>query len=85
MECKEAMYNVVGAIYAVHSELGVGLTEFCYQEGLAIEFEARGIPFLKEAAFHPIYRGRQMTASFRVDFLCYDSIIVECKSVETLL
>lgn len=84
MGWKQEMYNVVGAIYAVRQELGLGLNESCYQEGLQIELSERGIPFQREAAFHPIYRGHVMETSFRIDFLCYDKIIVECKSVESL-
>ena len=34
---KEHMYDVVGAIYEVHKELGPGLNEYCYQEGLQME------------------------------------------------
>ena len=33
---KEHVYDVVGAIYEVHKELGAGLNEYCYQEGLQI-------------------------------------------------
>ena len=74
-------YDVVGAIYAVHGELGPGLNESCYQEGLQIELTERGIPFVKEMAFHPIYRGKEMESLFRLDFLCKDDIIIECKAV----
>lgn len=75
------MYDVVGAIYAVHRELGPGLNEFCYQEGLKIEFLTRAIPFDKECTFHPTYHGQAMESTYRLDFLCKDTIIVECKSV----
>ena len=34
---KEQVFDVVGAIYEVHSELGSGLNEFCYQEGLKLQ------------------------------------------------
>jgi len=77
-------YDVVGAIYAVHCELGPGLNESCYQEGLQIELAERGIPFVREMAFHPNYRGREMESLFRLDFLCKDDIIIECKAVADL-
>ena len=33
---KQHIYEVVGAIHEVHKELGPGLNESCYQEGLQI-------------------------------------------------
>ena len=36
---KDFMYDVVGAIYNVHAELGAGLNESIYQEGLEIELK----------------------------------------------
>ena len=82
---KSHMYDVVGAIHEVHSELGPGLNESCYQEGFQMELEEREILFERELSFHPSYHGRPMDATYRVDFLCKDDIIVECKAVSELL
>lgn len=80
-ELKSFMYDVIGAIHEVHRELGPGLKEVCYQEGFAIELDERHIPFIREFSFHPLYHGKTMECSFRLDFLCKEDIIVECKSV----
>lgn len=82
---KAHMYDVVGAIHEVHKELGAGLNEYCYQEGFQMELEEREIPFERELSFHPSYHGRPMEATYRIDFLCEDDIIVECKAVSELL
>ena len=82
---REHIYDVVGAIQHVHKVLGAGLNESCYQEGLQIEFTQNKIPFKREVSFHPTYQGIEMEATFRVDFLCKDNIIVECKSVPKLI
>ena len=84
-ELKQHMYDVVGAIHDVHKELGAGLNEYCYQEGLQLQLEESGIPFQLELSFHPHYHGREMSAEYRVDFLCKDNIIVECKAVTELI
>ena len=36
---KKHVYDIVGAIYEVHNELGPGLNEYCYQEGLPLYHE----------------------------------------------
>lgn len=61
---KEECYDVVGALYNVKKELGAGLNEKIYQEGLALELTLQGIPFEREKNVHPMYRGKQMESSF---------------------
>ena len=81
---KRHIYDVVGALHEVHKELGAGLNEFCYQEGLQMQLEELHVPFQRELTFHPIYHGKEMSSTYRVDFLCKDNIIVECKAVTEL-
>ena len=81
---KEHIFEVVGALFEVHKELGPGLNEFCYQEGLKLQLEEQEIPFKRELVIHPTYHGKPLEAVYRVDFLCKEDIIVECKSVEML-
>lgn len=81
---KQHMYDVIGAIHEVHRELGPGLNEFCYQEGFEMELKERNIPYRREMSFHPSYHKKKMEASFRVDFLCKENVIVECKAVTAL-
>ena len=83
-ELKSHVYDIVSALHSVHDELGPGINEYCYQEALAMELSDRGIPFEREKAFHPHYKGRSMNAEYRIDFLCKGDVIVECKAVSTL-
>lgn len=83
-EYKDECFDVVGAIYNVKKELGPGLNEKVYQEGLGIELKAMEIPFEREVPVHPTYRGQKMESLFYLDFLCKKSVIVELKSVKTL-
>jgi len=82
---KSYAYDTIGAIHEVHKELGPGLNEKVYQEGLQLELIERSIPFKKELSFHPTYHGKEMEAIYRVDFLVKDDIIVELKSVDSLI
>lgn len=81
---KNHIFDVVGALFEVHNELGPGLNEFCYQEGFKTQLEEQEIPFKKELTIHPTYHGKSLEAVYRVDFLCKEDIIVECKSVDML-
>ena len=82
---KAHMFDVVGAIYEVSKELGAGLYEACYQEALMMQLTEQGIPFQRELSFHPVYHGKQMESTYRIDFICKDDIIVECKAVDALI
>lgn len=81
---KDYMYDVISAIHEVHCELGAGLNESCYQEGLRIQLEEQDISFQKELVIHPSYHGKAMDAVYRIDFLCKGDIVIECKSVDEL-
>ena len=74
---------VIGAAIAVHRELGPGHLESCYENALAIEFNARGIRFVRQATFPIMYRGEQIGEG-RIDFLVEDTVVVELKAVESI-
>ncbi|MBR3011169.1 MAG: GxxExxY protein [Prevotella sp.] len=82
---KAHVYEVIGAIHEVHNELGAGLNEYCYQEGLQMQLDEQGITYERELTFHPTYHGLPMKAEYRVDFLCKGDIIVECKAVTEIV
>ena len=80
----EQTYKILGAAMEVHNHLGPGFLETVYQEALAIELSERAIPFQREVWLTVSYKGQQLRAQYRADFVCYDDVIVEVKAVETL-
>lgn len=82
---KDYVFDVIGAMRKVHETLGPGFNEYCYQEGLMIQFSKDNINFIKEMSFRPSYLGEPMRSEFRIDFLCKDDIIVECKAVQQII
>ena len=82
---KDHIFDLVGALYEVHTELGPGLNEYCYQEGLRLQFEEQGNPYQKELTFHPTYHGKEMDAVYRVDFLCKGDMRAQLYNYRRLL
>jgi GxxExxY protein len=82
--CKGETFNIIGAAMAVHRALGCGFTEKVYQDALEVEFQAQGIPYLREQPIYVTYRDKQLHTEFIPDFICFDHIIVELKAVREL-
>ena len=74
-------FAIIGAAMTVHRTLGHGFLEAVYQEALEYEFISCGIPYEREVALPISYRGKVLQTSYRADFLCYGSILVELKAL----
>ncbi|MCK9457725.1 MAG: GxxExxY protein [Candidatus Riflebacteria bacterium] len=85
MLINEEMTNkILNACMEVHNELGNGFLEPVYQEALEEEFKLQGIVYEREKLLPIMYKGKKLTKDYFADFLCYQEIIVEIKSVSTL-
>lgn len=82
---KDESYRIVGACFEVYNQKGYGFIEPVYQECLQIEFALQGIPFVSQPEIQLSYKGNLLSQYFRPDFICYGKIIVEIKSVASIV
>ena len=85
MEFDELSRNVIGAGIEVHRNLGPGLLESTYRQCLACELSHSGISFQTEVPLPVRYKEMLLDCGYRIDLLVSGDLIVEIKSVETLV
>jgi GxxExxY protein len=68
----------------VHRQLGPGLLEIVYKDALEVEFKNHRIPYQREKEFSIEYKGVILPHKFYADFIVYDDIILEVKSVKEI-
>jgi GxxExxY protein len=85
MEFDELSRNVIGCAIEVHRNLGPGLLESTYRQCLACELSHADIAFQMEVPLPVRYKGFLLDCGYRIDLLVRRDLIVEIKSVETLL
>jgi GxxExxY protein len=59
--------------------------EAVYHECLAIELEARGIPFISKPPLQLQYKGRRLLTHYQPDFICWNQIVLEIKAASGLV
>ena len=77
-------FAVIGAAISVHRALGCGFLEAVYRAALAIELRRRSVPFVREASYALSYAGEPLHLSYRADFVCFGTVIVEVKALKSL-
>jgi GxxExxY protein len=77
--------EIIAAAIEVHRRLGPGLLESTYQVCLVYELVQRGIRVEQQVPIPVFYKGVRLDCGYRIDLLVDDGIIVEIKSVATLL
>jgi len=82
---KEKSYAIQGAIFEVYKTMGSGFLESVYQECLEKEFELRKIPFKSQKEIRLNYKNILLNQTYRADFICFDSILIEIKAVSQIL
>jgi GxxExxY protein len=85
MEFDELSRSVIGCAIEVHRTLGPGLLESTYRQCLGYELSHAEIRFQMEVPLPVRYKDVLLNCGYRIDLLVSGDLIVEVKSVETLL
>ena len=84
-EVNKTTEAVIGAAIEVHKHLGPGLLESAYEECLCHELHLRNISFKRQVPLPVIYKGAKLDCGYRIDLLVNDELVVELKSVDSIL
>lgn len=78
-------HAVIGAAIEVHRCLGPGMLESAYEECLVYELQSKGIQVKRQVPVPVVYKDVRLECGYRIDVLVEDTIVVELKSVDSLL
>jgi GxxExxY protein len=81
----ELSQKVIGLCIEVHRTLGPGLLESAYEIALAHELSLARLSFQTQVDQPVMYKGVQLDAGYRLDFMVEDALIIELKSVQEVL
>ena len=76
---------VVDAAFQVHTKLGPGLLESVYEIVLAHELTRKGFQVERQKPVTIEYDGLKFDEGFRADMIVNGKVIIELKSIETVL
>ena len=78
-------HALIGAAIKIHSVLGPGLLESVYEACLVYELEKLRLDTARQAAVPLRYDGLVLDNGYRIDLLVEGLVVVELKSIETVL
>jgi GxxExxY protein len=77
----EVTEKIIGAAFAVYSELGYGFLENVYQKAMQVDLHQAGLKCEMECPIKVKYRN-VIVGDFRADLLVDDAVIVELKTAK---
>jgi GxxExxY protein len=79
---KDENYTIIGILFEVHKNLGKGFSEIVYKDAIEYELQQQNIPYQREKEFSVKYKETTLKHKFYADFVVYDKIILEIKTVD---
>ena len=85
LELNEITRAIISAATKVHSAIGPGVLESVYRKCVQHELHKRGFAVESEVKLPVHYDGLLLESGYRLDLLVEDKVVIELKSVDTLL
>lgn len=85
MDENQISYLIIGASLQIHKTVGPGLLESAYETALIYELRKAGLIVRNQVAQPFNYKGTHLDVGYRIDLVVNEKVIVEIKSIETLL
>lgn len=85
MSLDNLIYESIGAAMEVYNHLGPGLLENIYEKAMIYELQSRGLKVSSQMPVEVKYKNVTLSSDLRLDILVEDKVIIELKSVETLM
>ena len=79
---EEETYKIIGALMEVHKNLGKGFSEIVYKDAFEYELNKINFFFEREKEYLVHYKDVILNHKFYADFVVYDKIILEIKTVD---
>jgi GxxExxY protein len=80
----ELTEQIIGVFYDVYNEMGFGFLESVYRNALHLALLEKGLTVEPEFSVSVFFRGKNV-GNFQADLLVNNSVLVELKTVETIL
>ncbi len=77
--------NIIDCCIKIHRVLGPGLLESVYEEVLAYELKKKGLLCERQVEVPVFYDELKMDLGFRADIIVEGKVIIELKSIESVL
>src|SRR3569832_1393547 len=84
-DSRDLTERIIGCAIEVHRVLGPGLLESAYEECLPFELKQAGFVVARQVPLPVIYKDVRLDCGYRIDIVVEETVIIELKTVETIL
>ena len=85
MEINSITNTIIGCAIDIHKSLGPGLLESAYEKCLLFELIEHNLSVKQQVPLPLVYKKIQLDCSYKLDLIVEECVIIELKSIDTIL